>query len=64
MSPIPELFDSDFNSIFNSANLLYMRDTFLTMINYYLEATLDHFKSQAQFKIDRSRGAAECRSSV
>ena len=58
------MFDSDFNSIFNSANLLYMRDTFLTVMNHYLEATLDHFKSQAQFKIDGSRGTAECRSSV
>ena len=37
----PELFYSDFNSIFNSANLLYMRDTFLTMINHLLEATLE-----------------------
>ena len=41
-----------------------MRDKFLTMINHLLEATLDHFKSQAQFKIDRNRGTAECRSSV
>ena len=47
MYPYPELFDSDFNSIFNSASLLYVRDTFLTMINHLLEATLDHFKSQA-----------------
>ena len=28
------LFDSDFNSIFNSANLLYMKNTFLTMIHH------------------------------
>ena len=32
--PYPELFDSDFNSIFDSASLSYVRDTFLTMINH------------------------------
>ena len=41
MSPIRrycplELVDSDFNSIFNSANILYIRNTVLTMINHYI----------------------------
>ena len=61
--PSFELFNC-FNSIFYSANLLFKRKNIPYDDKSLIKATLDHFKSPAQFKIDGSRGTAECRSSV